>query len=126
MNKRHYQYIVESVNEWLKQVTFNLYEEISDEGLLAGILNNFDTFLRQELKLGENTENELLYIKTKLNELLTLYSDPKKKRQILVHLYKADMPITYSFFKEHSIDKLFLLSEDLLAYEEQLRNNSKN
>jgi MoaA/NifB/PqqE/SkfB family radical SAM enzyme len=126
MNKRHYQYIVDSVQEWLRQVTFNLFEEISDEALLAGILDNFGTFLRKDLALGENTDNELLFIKAKFNELLAMYTNPNQKRQILVHLYKADMPITYSFFKDLTLDKLFSLSEELLAHEEQLRNNAKN
>ena len=141
MNKRHFQYIVDSVHEWLKQVTFNLFEEISDEGLLAdihdieeisddglvvGILDKFDTYLRQELKLGESADSELLFIKAKFNELLAMYTKPDQKRQILVQLYKADMPTTYSFFKDLPLDKLFSLSEELLAHEEQLRNNAKN
>lgn len=110
-NKRHYQYIIDSVKEWLKMAKSNHFEDLSDDALLNGIIQNAYQFLSNELIVEELINKEYDAFNTKLNLLLALHSNTDLHRKILTQLYWVDISTVYPMFRQYSVDELSKLSQ---------------
>jgi hypothetical protein len=111
MNKRHYQYIFDSIQEWLKQATINQFEDISDDALLTGIMQNAQAFLEKEFIIEEIKNKEYDTFKTKLTQLLALHSGTDLHRKILTQINRADFSKIFPMFRQFSVDQLYKLTQ---------------
>ncbi len=89
--------------------------KFSNQEIQITILDRAFVFIKQRENNRYNAQNEFGLFKDKFQELLNIFEQNGKKREILILMYESDFSEMFLKFKKYSTEELSILSENHLS-----------